>query len=80
LAISLANNGLSLAKDLTFEHLAISIGNGYVEFEDVSDIFFFLGNPCGTSMLTLYRLYRAFHLESQHLLLPMDMFLERSIP
>ncbi|KAL7311678.1 hypothetical protein PS15m_009411 [Mucor circinelloides] len=34
LAISLANNGLSLGKDLTFEHLAISLANGYVDFED----------------------------------------------
>ncbi|KAK4512911.1 Amino-acid acetyltransferase, mitochondrial [Mucor velutinosus] len=34
LAISLANNGLSLGKNLTFEHLAISIANGYIEFED----------------------------------------------
>ncbi|KAL9547643.1 hypothetical protein MBANPS3_006061 [Mucor bainieri] len=34
LGISLANNGVSLGKDLTFEHLAISIANGYVEFEE----------------------------------------------
>ncbi|CAO3639087.1 unnamed protein product [Mucor fragilis] len=34
LAIGLANNGLSLGKELTFEHLAISIANGYIEFEN----------------------------------------------